>query len=246
MRQLIFGTIIALSAGWLFTTNCNQRNVKDIREYYFPLRQLQDGLVYEYAPVRNDSLPPVYWYFRSFVLDTGIYLTSTYYSYELTPAQLVREEMVKNGMLLTNLYLYESDSTGRQQRADAEIIAGSVFPFEVRDSGGVFLYKVRWKPVFSPDVTITLTKNRRYAGDTTFVFQNKRHDCVVFDVRELVEQEQEGYFEQQFSTVEWYAKGLGLVYYCKNITNQFILEYRLVDRYPMEQLEARFRQKLLQ
>ncbi len=219
-------------------------DTRNIREYYFPLKQLQDGLVYEYHAVNNDSLAPTRWYFRSLVLDSGIYLTGMNYTPDLTPLQFSREEMVKNGMLLQDLFLYETDSTGNQQRIDVEIIAGSVFPFEVRDSGGIFLYKVSWQPPSDPGATIILVKNRRYAGDTTFVFENKRYDAVVFEVKELLSHEQEGFFEREFSTTEWYAKGLGLVYYRKEIAEDFILESRLAHRYPMEELEAIFRQKL--
>ncbi len=235
--------ILTFSGAVLLLVGCGKNDAKDIREYYFPLKQLKDGLVYEYQAVNNDSLAPNRWYFRSFVQDTGVYFTGTYYSPDLTPLQFTREEMVKNGMLLTDLYLYEADATGKQQRVEAQIIAGSVFPFEVRDSGGIFLYKISWKPISAPDTRITLIKNRRYAGDTTFVFQNKRYACAVFEVRELLEQEQEGFFEREFSTVEWYAKGLGLVYYRKNITDDFVLEYQLAKRYPMEELEKILRQK---
>lgn len=238
--RLFFG-ITLLTA--VLCSSCGD-DTRNIREYYFPLKQLQDGLVYEYRAVNNDSLAPTRWYFRSLVLDSGIYLTGMNYAPDLTPLQFSREEMVKNGMLLQDLFLYETDSTGNQQRIDVEIIAGSVFPFEVRDSGGIFLYKVSWQPPSDPGATITLVKNRRYAGDTTFIFENKRYDTVVFEVRELLSHEQEGFFEREFSTVEWYAKGLGLVYYRKEIAEDFVLEYSLARRYPMEELEAIFRQKL--
>lgn len=241
-------TIFYLAIGSLFFFACQSGDgSKNIREYYFPLRQLQDGLVYEYEAVNGDSLAPNYWYYRSFVQEDGIFFTGTYYdAADLTPLQFVREEMVSNGMRLVDLYLYEPDSTGKAERTDAEIIAGSVFPFEVRDSGGVFVYHVKWTSPGEPATSTALIKNRRYAGDTTFTFQGKRYDCVVFEVRELLEHEQEGFFEQEFSTVEWYARDLGLVYYRKEITTDLILEYRLADRYPMEQLEALFRQKMEQ
>ncbi|MDX1942864.1 MAG: hypothetical protein SFU99_20035 [Saprospiraceae bacterium] len=243
--RFFFGIIICIGFVTMLT-NCHGDGVKNIRDYYFPLKQLQDGLVYEYHSVNNDSLAPNYWYFRSIILDSAAYFTGTNYAPDLTPLQFSREELVKNGMLLQDLQLYETDSTGQQQRIEAEIIAGSVFPFEVRDSGGVFLYKVSWQPPSMGGATMTLIKNRRYAGDTTFVFQNKRYDVVIFEVRELLSHEQEGFFEREFSTVEWYAKGLGLVYYKKNIADNLILEYRLAERFPMAKLEALFRKKLEQ
>jgi len=246
--KILISAIFFLAIGSVAFWGCqNGNHAKNIREYYFPLRQLQDGLVYEYEAVNNDSLAPNYWYYRSFVQEDGIFFTGTYYdAADLTPLQFVREEMVSNGMRLVDLYLYEPDTTGKAERTDAEIIADSVFPFEVRDSGGVFVYHVKWTSPGEPATSTALIKNRRYVGDTTFTFQGKRYDCAVFEVRELLEQEQEGFFEQEFSTVEWYAEGLGLVYYRKEITTDLILEYRLADRYPMAQLEALFRQKMEQ
>lgn len=220
-----------------------QSDTKNIRSYYFPLKELQEGLVYEYRSVNNDTLLPNYWYYRSFPTDSAVYLTSTYYDpATLAPTQLMREEMVSNGMLVNDLYLFEMDSVGQYKQIQAEIIAGSIFPFEVRDSGGIFLYKTTWQSP-TQQATYTLTKNRRYAGDTTFTYQNQTFDAVIFDVKELIEQEQEGTFEKQYSSVEWYARGLGLVYYRKTITPTLVLEYRLAERYPMEQLEAIFKEK---
>ncbi|MFN7115832.1 MAG: hypothetical protein ACK4TA_03485 [Saprospiraceae bacterium] len=221
-------------------------DTKDIRNYYFPLKELTEGLVYEYQSVNNDTLAPDRWYYRSFVTDSAVYLTSTYYDpVTLTPTQLMREEMVSNGMMVNNLYLFETDSTGKQQQIEAQIIGGSIFPFEVRDSGGIFLFKTSWQSK-AQNATYTLIKNRRYVGDTTFVFKNQRYDAVIFSIKELIEQRQEGALEQQYSSTEWYAKGLGLVYYRKDVSPTFVLEYRLVDRYPMEQLEGIFKQKLQQ
>ncbi len=228
-----------------FIISCNS-DTKNIRDYYFPLQKLTDGLVYEYHSVNLDTLAPDYWYYRSVETDSALYLTSTHYDpATLTPMQLLREEEVSNGMLVNSLYLFENDTTGKQQQIEAEIIAGSIFPFEVRDSGGIFLFKTTWQSP-AQQATYTLVKNRRYIGDTTFVFNTRSYDAVVFEVKELMEQRQEGVFEQQYASVEWYAKDLGLVYFRKDISPTFVLEYRLADRYPMERLEAIFKEKVQQ
>lgn len=242
---------------------CNSDGTRDIRSYYFPLQDLQEGMVYEYRAVNMDSLTPKYWYYRSFIGEEGIFLTGTYYEQDLTPLQFVREEMVGNGMIQDTLYLleyafsesaidslpaeereaffiYRPDSSSQIARVDVEILSGTLFPFQVRENGGVFLYKVKWRPAGQPQAEITLGKTRRYLGDTTFVFQDKSYDCVRFEVHELFQQDQEGVLEQEYEGVEWYAKNLGLVYFRKNITEDFVIEYQLIDRYPMEQLEEKY------
>lgn len=221
---------------------------KDIRHYYFPLKQITEGLVYEYMPISQDSLSPAYWYYRSFFDENGAYMTGTYYEYDFIPLQFVREEVVGNGMLLEDIKIYYTDSTGVQESLPIEILSGSVFPFEVRDSGGIFLYKIRWSQPDNPSVTTTLIKNRRYVGDTTYTYKGKNYDCVAFEVRELIELEDEaqGGMEPEWDGLELYAKDLGLVYYRKRISEQLDLSYGLKDTYPMEELEAKFKEYLEQ
>ena len=213
---------------------------KNIRDYYFPLKQLKEGLVYEYQAIAPDSLAPYYWFYRSIIEEDRVFLTGTYYEVDLIPKQFTQEELVENGMLLDTLILYYTDSTDRQQPIKVDIVAGNLFPFQVSLPSGVFLYNVHWQEPDDPTTTTTLIKNRRYLGDTTFVFQNKTYDCVVFDVKELVEVNQEGALEQQFSGIEFYAKGVGLVYTKRIINEHLSFEYALANRYQMDTLEQKF------
>lgn len=219
---------------------------RDIRDFYFPIRQLEDGLVYEYRSVTNDSLPPIYWYYRSFVEEEGVYLTATYYEYDLIPRHFSKEEMVSNGMLQTDLYFMVPDSTtGKQHRFDSEILAGNIFPFKVSEQGGIFLYKISFNLPDQPDVTTTLIKNRRYVGDTTFVFQGNAVTGVQFEVRELVEidDKRQGGIEPQWDGKEIYAKDIGLIFFEKKLGTT-PLAYALHDRYPMAILEEKFKQMM--
>ena len=243
--RLLFFTALGATA-LLYLTSCRENGPKDIRDYYFPLKQLEDGLVYEYQPLYPDSLAPVYWYYHSLIGADSVYLTGTYYEYGLSPLQLVREELVRNGMLLHGLYLYETDSSGNQLQARAEVLAGNAFPFQVSDSTGVFLYKVRWEPPSDSGAVITLVKNRRYLRDTLIQYDDKTYKAVVFGVRELLEYDKDGVFEQPYNGREVYAKGLGLVYYQKEISKGLSWAYRLVARYPMSQLEETFKQRFEQ
>lgn len=236
----LYGSLLLLAL-----TSCRGDGGKDIRNYYFPLRELQEGLVYEYQPVRPDSLTPAYWYYRSFITDDGVFLTKTYYEYELEPLQFSREEVVSNGMLLADIRLYEKDSTGKQQKAPAEVLSGSAFPFVVSDSTGVFLYKIQWHPVADPEATLTLIKNRRYMKDTVVQYDGSERDAVVFNIQELVEYDKEGVFEHQYSGREVYAEGIGLVYYEKKVAGDLQWAYRLDKRYPMSRLEEKYNKQLL-
>jgi hypothetical protein len=240
MIYLFFSRLRAPLALAALLSACAGDGARDIRDYYFPLRELTDGLVYEYRPVDNDTFPPLYWYFRSIIFKDSAFLVGTFYEYDLLPRQFVREELVSNGVRLRELILYEIDTTGGQRPMPADIVAGDVFPFRVRPQGGIFLFNVRWSPPGSEDTRFTLVKNRRYLGDTTFVYEGRKRPAVRFEVRELLEHEQEGVLEKEYAGVEIYAKNLGLVYFRKDIAEGLSLAYRLAARYPMAELERQF------
>jgi len=219
-----------------------------IEPYYFPIDDLKDGLVYEYRHPQFDSVPPFYNYYRIIKKrDTTserrkviTYLVGMQYNYKFEPQQLTVEERISNGMLLTKSIVYQSDSTGKQQSMPMEIEVGSVFPFEVRDSGGVFVYNVKWHDAVDTSKFTRLIRNRSYGGATDYTFNEKNYDAIQLNVAEKVESYDEGFVEHSFGGYEVYAKDIGLVYYKKNVTPDLILEYELKERYPMSILEKKF------
>ena len=128
----------------------------------------------------------------------------------------------------------------KQQRTEVEIVAGNSFPFEVRDSFGVFLYHVKWKSNEKDITSYKIIKNRRFMGDTTFVWNKRTIPTVFFKVREKIEVEKEGVNGQLFEGLEFYAKGVGLVYYEKQISKEVKMAYRLVKQMSMEALEKKW------
>jgi len=216
---------------------------KDIRNFYFPLKTLESGLVYEYAPQGDTPASTAYWYYRTIIQDEEIHLTGTYYERDLIPQQLSNELMTEAGMVLEELYLFQPDTTGgdKQIQIPVSVVQDDVFPFRVRENGGVYLYHVAWESIDDPGAEMALIKNRRYLRDTTFQLDGKSYPAILFEVKELVSYDKDGVLEQQYDGKEIYAKGLGLVYYSKKVTEALNLRYRLEKRYPMEQLEEQFR-----
>lgn len=227
--------------------SCKEDNpLHHIRDYYFPLEELSEGMVYEYTSARNDSLAPEYWFYKTFELDSGYYFTGQYYDHEFQVGQFLSEEVIQNGTLLHQLYMYEQDSTGKSIRFPVNIEAANVFPFAVRDSGGIFLYRINWTSPVNPERKTTFIRNRKYTGKHTYTFNDKTFDAVHFDIKELIETEEEGYQEFQYNGEEIYAKGIGLVYYRKEISASMVLEYKLNDRYTMAEFEKKFSGSLLE
>ncbi|MEN0048525.1 MAG: hypothetical protein AAF806_15790 [Bacteroidota bacterium] len=235
---------LIFSVGLLLLIQCRFDGKTNIKTYYYPMHELYDGLTYEYRGINNEQLPPYYWYYRTVEQGESTYLTGMYYDYNFIPQQFIREERVSNGMLMDELFIYQTDSMDLQIQIPVDIIAGNAFPFEVQDSLGVFWYEITW---FSPvDSSInTIARNRIYKGKTTFEFKGKNYNAIEFSVRELIENEQEGVLKIELEGKEIYAQGLGLVYVSKKaIGSPFEQTYQLYDRYSMEKLEEKFGKSL--
>lgn len=243
MKVLFYFFFCAL----LFAACQSKDGKRNIEDFYFPLEALQHkGVVYEYQPVQPDSIAPYYWYYRTIQQqpDSPLMLVGVYYDINFEQQQLVREERVNNGMLVEEVVLYLADTSGTPQQISAEILAANAFPFEVKDSSGVFLYKVQWNSPIESSGTTTLIRNRRFWGDTTFVFQGEPLPCVRFLVREIIENEQEGFLEIELEGEEWYAKNLGLVFTRRRaVASPFEQTYALRDTFAITELEERFRQQ---
>lgn len=238
MKILQLSLIFVLTFGACKTENNGKRN---IRKFYFPIAELNEGLVYEYQSINNDSFPPVYWYYRNAKKENDLFLIGTSYSPRLEPQQLVTEIVLNNGMLTENLFLFYPDTLGKNKQITVNIESGSAFPFLVEENGGIFLYKVSWVDPEDSQVSTTLIKNRRFLGDTTYVYQGQTYDAVIFSVKELIEQRAEGSLEIEYNGQEIYAKDLGLVHYKKEIQGGLAQEYQLVKTYSMKTLEEKFR-----
>jgi hypothetical protein len=221
-------------------------NQRDIRAYYYPLEKLTAGEVYVYASVGNLGADTIYWYHRSFLKGANKIFSSTFYENDLAPLQHVQEEIVSNGLLTKNYYIYDLPDAAKgykQQRTSAEIIAGNSFPFEVRDSLGIFLYHIHWTTREKEVTRYRVIKNRRFFGDTVFVRNKKEIPAILFKVREKIEVEKEGMIGQLFEGMEIYAKGIGLVYYEKKMSPQDKIAYRFVKNMNMESLEQKWKKE---
>lgn len=217
---------------------------RDIRAFYFPAESLAGGKVYEYASTESDSIPPDYWYFRSIRADSGLFLVGTYYDASFQVGQIVREKIDHSGSQVRDYFLYFPDSSGQRNiRVAARLESPDVFPSSVKDSSGVYLFSLKLQQPGDAGV-IYLIRNRRYLGDAPdFEFQGKKYPCIRFSLREAIGKSAEGDAETESRGEEWYAEGLGLVYYRKETGSKGLIrqEYRLRDIITMDELERRAR-----
>lgn len=227
----------------LFAAGCVGDGKRDISDYYFPVDELRRGVVYEYDLVQSDSSSPEYWYYKTFQRDSGLFLAGTYYNDRFQIGQIIREKITDDGILASEYSLYDADiETGKQIQTNAVIESPDVYPFRVKDSVGIFVFSLHYQPVADPSTTIYLTRRRIFLGDApAFEFKGETYTCIRFGLLESIGTQQGDDDLLKGRGEEWYAKGLGLVYYRKTFgeKNQVRFEYRLKDVFPMSELEKK-------
>lgn len=235
------GKIFATGLFLILLVACTN-DKRNIRDYYFPVEDLRTGRVYEYASETGDTTERRYWYYRSFTRDSGLFMNGTQYDRFFQIVQIMREKIVDNGSLVRNSYLYETDTlTGIAQPITARIESPNLFPFQVTDSLGVFLFRLSYHPGPDSSTTIYIIRNRRFLGDgPEFEFAGQRYPTIRFGLREAVGHDQEGTLEIEGTGEEWYARGLGLVYYRKSFSGgKYAYAFRLAETFPMTEFERR-------
>jgi hypothetical protein len=223
--------------------SCNNGGRRDIEAYYFPVKELRKGQVYEYAVSNKDSISLEYWYYRGFVRDSGLFLSGTFYDHNFEIGQIVREKITKTGAIAKECNLYEPapETEQGQTHIRTNIESPNLFPFSVRDSSGIFEFKLHFSPPEDPETTIYLNRKRRYIGNVAdFEFDGKQYPCIRFAFYESISTQKDGRPDLETFGEERYAKGLGLVYYSKSYgKNAFKVEGRLTDIISMQDLEQR-------
>lgn len=225
--------------------SCENEKGRNIEAYYFPFSELKKGKVYEYQSTGSEYDPPLYWYYKSMKQGGVWYLLGMGYDIAFSPDQFVREEKVSNGILLADYYTYEPiDSSGKKTQVKANVVAGNIFPFYVKEPANVLLTSMNWELINEGGTKINHVRNRQFDGDTSFVLKNKNIDAIKFNTIELIEHDNEGRLPLEFDGIEIYGKNIGLVAFKKNVTTEYQMSYELKDIYSMEEFEEKFKVKL--
>ncbi len=213
---------------------------KDIRDFYFPVRDLTEGLVYEYENTGTfDSAPFEYWYYLGIDQDSALYLSATRYADGMTPVQVGTERVRNDGVHLQKLTLYLPDTGGVRQQTEVGILYDRTFPFYPDDEKATG-YRLRFTPPANPDAENYISLNRYFRRDTTLEILGQDYAGVVFDLEGEVSlrDPSEGDISPTFTGYEIYAEELGLVEYSRDLGAGGTAGGRLSRRLTMEEYTA--------
>ncbi len=227
-----------LCLGVLLVGSCQKDVTRDIRPFYYPVEQLGEGLVYEYQTVGETNLAPYYKYYISVQNDTGTFLVSNYYDHLYRNTQFSLEEIIPEGAVLKDYHFMDYDSLGNlSKKIIADVKASSLMAFEWTGEEGYLASEIEFKDFNDSLLLNTLSRKRSYLKDTTYSVLGKERDCVVFSVDEVIAYNNQGeYLEYDSKILEFYAEGLGLVYFKKTIQNNLEQAFELSNQYPIDTL----------
>lgn len=215
----------------------------NLEPFYYPLDSLFQSKVYAYESVGNPYDPPIFWWYKSENNNGAQQFIGTSYDLDFQPDQYVVERRLKNGMKLDTFITYEAIDDKQKLQVMAKIEEGNVFPFELDDENEVLLTSVKWHSETS-NADISFIRNRQYLADTTVVFKGDTLPAVRILLRELIDTDKEGHLELEYGGEEVYAKGIGLVYFEKNINAEWQMKYALQEIYELPYFEGVFGVKL--
>lgn len=218
---------------------------RDLREYYFPVRELvnEDGLVYVYQNIGSQPGPDtLYTYNLGVDQDTALYLSQTRYGPDLSPRQQSRLRLYNDGMRLEQLSLLEPDSNGISQETRTKLLYGRTFNF-YPERGEANGYHLTFDAPGTAGGRTLVTLNRRFVGDTTLFVLGRERPAVRFDLEGEVSRRDptEGDISPTFGGYEIYARDIGLVEHLRDLGAAGSIGGRLVERVPMAEFVGRQR-----
>ena len=213
-----------------------------LNKYYYNIdRFAGPGEVYVYQSAGSTALPEEIWHYRYDPGYKGNYLISTMYTPAGDVVQKTTERLDRDHAQLLSLDLYYlvDDSL---HSIEAKVNSPRTFSFAAIDSLPMVNYEMEYYDLSSEtdSVRVILNKTRRVVGKELFYFEGVEIPAVRVVTREVLETETEGFTESEWTGIEIFAQDIGMVYYKKDINEQFTLEYTLAERISYSQFHNRY------
>jgi len=246
IKRGIIQTVLGLILAFSFCGCKKDVQEQNFLKYYYPFEELKKGLIYEYIPVKNDSLGLNYWYYSVHKVEGVEYLIGNNYNQNFEVQQFVREQINGDIISLKDYILYENHQGAEIGQTSVEILKDEVFPINLIDTTRVYQNKIKWDIPQEKGTSISINRKRSFMNNGDYEFEGKLRPCVIMKVDEHLEHfvEDDGYLEPEYPGVEIYAEGIGLVYMKKVFSEGVEMEYKLNERYSMEAFEKKYARKL--
>jgi len=218
----------------------------DLKDYYFPVDELKEGLVYQYSSPDDSKQLPHYWFYKTHTENSKQFLSGQYYNASGAVEQFTLEEITAARTIAKEYRLFSYDSTGKMLIAELQLSKKQIYPFGKPNPKAIERFKISWTDPLETKYSNELNRGRVFQRFSTYSYNAKQVECAEFLMVENIEVEEKGAGVQTLETTtkELYAKGVGLVYYQKKIGDNMLYTYELTERISMKEFEKRFKDGL--
>ena len=220
-------------------TTPESTDLQQLKKFYYPIDDLEDGMVYEYVDEKTGSVVG-YWHYSTVKDEAGNrYLIGTNYNPFFEQDQFSREWIVATGTILKDYQFIQTDSaTGKAIMRPAKIEESVVYPFEALSDSSL-AYRFRMKFSLLPDTTThyDLVRDRKFGKYMNYTYDGKERKAVMFNTKEYIDAHnpvEGGSWQLNSDMTEIFAAGIGLVY-TKKTSQGVNYTHRLKRRFTMEE-----------
>lgn len=215
---------------------CGEGNTP-YRDFYFPIRGLEQAEVYVYEPLDQPGLGRQIWLLQGMPSDSGWILHTRIYDQTHTLLQEIREQELANGVRAISYRRYLRDSSGQVLVHPMVILRANLFPYAIPDTSRVFTFQLRFSDPGDSAVVTTRTRYRRFKGMDRIQLADREYPSLVLGLQERIEIDDEGMMTLDFSGEEVYAEGIGLAAWQQVPAPGDTLIYLLKERLPRTDYE---------
>ncbi len=211
----------------LFFSSCSEKGIEEsgFSSYYLPYQSFPSaGMTYIYRSRLDDTNVELW----KHIPTSDHTVTSINYDNNQQVVQKQYEKITDKGVLIDSLTLFFPE-IGRVVEIPVQVVSPNKLPFDMADSSRAWVTHLDWRQP-GDSLHVVLERRRQFAGDTTWTFDGKKLPAIIFKLTDKFETEQVGWTSSEWEGKEIYAKGIGLVYYLRQISPRMRLEFELERR----------------
>ena len=210
-----------------YSISCNKVSTMErpLESFYFPIKK-GGSVTYTYTSQGSDSLDNQLWKLTYNEHGEKAGLKGEIIQSDGKITHSWEESSTPTGMIMVNYALAMNTKENLRQLTSTHIVHDDIFPYKA-DIGGIFLFNLKWSDPADSSIKYELIRNRIFKGDTMMNVLGKDYKAIHFKLKERVEVNNEGILGLDLSGEEYYAEGLGLVRYIKDLGNKKTIIYNL-------------------
>lgn len=204
-------------------TESTNESTSDYKSYYYPIDDLKDTKIYHYVP-DDAGTDHLYWVLTRIKKKDKIFLKTESYTMDsigsIKQVELIKEELNETGSYVKEYTEFQYSENGDRFEVPAEMDSECVFKWDIEEND-IITWSFETENKLYPGYVTRVQRNREYnEKKTTIQFNGKDYDAIVFSDNFEIEYVSSALSDKQefnFTQTSYYAKGIGMYQYVRNL-----------------------------